>query len=181
MIQKGARNKFETSGLPLCCFFCGYDRHVDIAHKRGVMAFPGTAMIDEINDLNNLIPLCPNHHREADSGMIDLGEVKTLGERFGYFGFIPTPHTKKRPRNRRRQCGSVTLKERKKGPDVWVFRYKDGNTYRSITLGDEQKYPSKDLAQEAAESVRRAKKREFPHCALEISPPSNPPSIILHT
>lgn len=46
------------------CAICGYDKHVDIHHIEPVYS-GGT------DELENLIPLCPNHHREADAGEID--------------------------------------------------------------------------------------------------------------
>jgi hypothetical protein len=57
---------YNTSGRPYACVHCMYDKHVDIAHRKAVNEFPETTLIREINDLANLMPLCPNHHWEHD-------------------------------------------------------------------------------------------------------------------
>lgn len=54
------------------CAICKYSAHVDIAHIRPVRDFPDGALIGEINDIANLIALCPNHHWEFDHGLLDL-------------------------------------------------------------------------------------------------------------
>lgn len=52
------------------------------------------------------------------------------------------------------QRGSLTLKKRAKGPDVWSFRFREGDVYRSIIVGDVKQYPTKSLAEAAAEKTR---------------------------
>lgn len=163
LIQKGARHGYLRSGRPMCCFFCGYDHHIDIAHRRGVMDFPETTLIDEINDPGNLIALCPNHHREADSGEIDLIAAKSLEGPLGNYGFLRPPHSQKRFSGRRRQKGSLGLKERRNGPSMWVLRYTDNGAYRSILIGNQDQLPTRELAQSAAESMRRTMKKHFAH------------------
>lgn len=76
-IQKHARKAYESSGEPLRCFCCGYDRHVDIAHVRPVADFPDDALVSAINDVSNLRALCPNHHWEFDHDVLSL---ETLSE-----------------------------------------------------------------------------------------------------
>jgi integrase len=53
------------------------------------------------------------------------------------------------------QRGSVTLKKRANGPDVWSFRYKEGELYRSVILGDIKAFPSKSLAEAEADKIRQ--------------------------
>ena len=52
------------------------------------------------------------------------------------------------------QRGSITLKPRANGPDVWSFRYKEGEVYRSVIIGDVKQYPTKALAAAAADKLR---------------------------
>jgi len=52
------------------------------------------------------------------------------------------------------QKGSVTRKPRAKGPDVWSFRYKEGDIYRSVIVGDLKQFPTKSMAEAAAEKLR---------------------------
>jgi len=32
--------------------------------------------IDEVNDINNLVGLCPNHHWEVHNGLIDIETLR---------------------------------------------------------------------------------------------------------
>lgn len=57
------------------CALCHYSLHVDIAHVRPVRQFPDDALISEINNIANLMALCPNHHWEFDNGLLDLPEI----------------------------------------------------------------------------------------------------------
>ncbi len=64
----------------------------------------------------------------------------------------------KLPRRNRYQFGSLELRKRTKGPDVWLFRYWDRQnpsaTRPSITLGTVEDYPSQTDARRAAEGLR---------------------------
>lgn len=52
------------------CQICGYDKHVEVAHKRAVSSFTDNSTAKEINDPSNLVGLCPNHHWEFDNGLL---------------------------------------------------------------------------------------------------------------
>lgn len=62
------------------------------------------------------------------------------------------------PRRNRYQFGSLELRKRAKGPDVWLFRYWDRQnpsaTRPSITLGTVEEYPAQADARRAAEGLR---------------------------
>ena len=62
------------------------------------------------------------------------------------------------PRRNRYQFGSLELRKRTKGPDVWLFRYRDREipsaTRPSITLGTVEGYPTQADARRAAEGLR---------------------------
>ncbi len=70
-IRQDAYKTYEESGLPLVCI-CGYSKHVEICHKQAVSLFPDTATMIEINNLANLLALCPNCHWEFDNGLLKL-------------------------------------------------------------------------------------------------------------
>lgn len=74
-IQRDARQTYEYSGREKKCSVCPYSNHVEIAHIKSVSSFSDESLIGEINDLNNLIPLCPNHHWEFDAGILKLDAV----------------------------------------------------------------------------------------------------------
>jgi predicted restriction endonuclease len=54
------------------CLVCGYTRHVEVAHRRAVSEFDDSALMSEINSIDNLIGLCPTHHWEYDNKFISL-------------------------------------------------------------------------------------------------------------
>lgn len=71
-IRKLAQKSFEDSGKPYKCAICGYTKHVEIAHIKAVSDFDDDALVSEINNPNNLIGLCPNHHWEYDNGLLKI-------------------------------------------------------------------------------------------------------------
>ena len=71
-INRHARKTYESSGKPKVCKVCGYSLHVEICHIKDVKDFPGSALISEINHIDNLVTLCRNHHWEFDHGHIKL-------------------------------------------------------------------------------------------------------------
>ena len=73
-IQKNARATYQRSSKPNYCIVCGYDKTYEVAHIKAVSDFDDDVLISEINNINNLIALCPNHHWEFDHGKLDLSE-----------------------------------------------------------------------------------------------------------
>lgn len=71
-IRKLAEKTYKESGKPLSCSVCGYDKHIEIAHIKAVSDFDNSSTIAEINSIDNLIALCPNHHWEYDNGILKL-------------------------------------------------------------------------------------------------------------
>lgn len=66
-IQKNAKRIFEKSDKEKCCEECGYDKHYEICHIKSVSDFSDDTLISEINNIDNLKALCPNHHWEFDN------------------------------------------------------------------------------------------------------------------
>lgn len=62
----------KKSDKPCKCAICGYDKHIEIAHIKAVSEFDDSVTIAEINSIDNLIALCPNHHWEYDNGILTL-------------------------------------------------------------------------------------------------------------
>ncbi|MEP7292863.1 MAG: HNH endonuclease [Chloroflexota bacterium] len=67
-----ARQQYEKANLPRVCVNCGYDRHAEICHVKPISSFPNDAPVAVINDLANLVALCPNCHWELDHGVLRL-------------------------------------------------------------------------------------------------------------
>lgn len=69
-IRKDACRVYKQSGKEYKCNVCGYSNHVEIAHIKAVSEFDNESTLLEINDINNLVALCPNHHWEFDNKKI---------------------------------------------------------------------------------------------------------------
>jgi len=85
LVCKDARNIYSISGKDKKCYICEYDKHVDIAHIFPVSGFGGNIKISEINSIDNLICLCPNHHWEYDNKIITIrgdSSVDVFSNRF---------------------------------------------------------------------------------------------------
>ena len=63
----------ELRTLP--CANCGYDKHVELCHIKGISQFDDNAVIGEINNEENIIQLCPNCHWELDNGLLSLNKL----------------------------------------------------------------------------------------------------------
>lgn len=74
IIQKNARQVYWNSDKPKHCIVCGYSNHIEVAHVKSVSSFDDNSLICEINDIDNLIGLCPNHHWEYDNNILDLSD-----------------------------------------------------------------------------------------------------------
>jgi hypothetical protein len=71
-IQKNARLNFNKSKKEQICSICSYDKHIQVCHIKSVSSFNDNDLIIKINDIENLIALCPNHHWEYDNGLLTL-------------------------------------------------------------------------------------------------------------
>jgi integrase len=57
-------------------------------------------------------------------------------------------------RRRRYQNGCLLKEKRKTGPDVWVFRYRDGQVNRKEQIGTVEQFPTRKAAMQACELLR---------------------------
>ena len=55
---------------------CNYDHHYEVCHIKPIKDFSLNSLIYEINNKDNLIHLCPNHHWEFDNNKIDISIIK---------------------------------------------------------------------------------------------------------
>src|SRR5215470_13977049 len=62
--------------------------------------------------------------------------------------------------SRRYQNGCLYREKRKVGPDVWVFRYRDGQVNRKEQIGTVEQYPTRKAAMKACELLRANINRE---------------------
>lgn len=74
-IRKDARRTIEESKRERVCAYCHnheFDDILEVHHVKGILEFDRTATIGEINDEQNLVWLCPNHHKMLEMGLIKL-------------------------------------------------------------------------------------------------------------
>ena len=66
-IRDIARRIYQKSDKPKVCLNCGYDKHYEVAHVKAINSFPPETELSEVNNINNLIALCPTCHWEFDN------------------------------------------------------------------------------------------------------------------
>jgi len=71
-IRHRARKAYRESNLPKCCAICKYDKHYEVCHRKPISDFDPSTLVSIINDISNLIGLCPNHHWELDNGLLTI-------------------------------------------------------------------------------------------------------------
>ena len=80
-IRSHAHRVANYAELIKACNVCGYDRHVELAHKISIGSFSKESKLREVNSVDNLVYLCPNHHWELDVGILDLSDSRTMAVR----------------------------------------------------------------------------------------------------
>ena len=79
-IRQLARDVYKKCGKPRECAKCGYNKHVDICHIKDIVDYRTDTPVSVVNEPDNLIALCKNHHWELDHGLITYNVVdKTWG------------------------------------------------------------------------------------------------------
>lgn len=66
LIRTNARYLFRKHNKQICSK-CGYNKHIEVCHIKGIADFNEDSLISEVNSLSNLIGLCPNCHWEFDN------------------------------------------------------------------------------------------------------------------
>ena len=79
-IREDAEKTFkELDGNYECCI-CGYNKHIEVAHIKPVSDFSNDDTVGEINNIGNIVPLCPNHHWEFDNNRMSDEDRKKIDE-----------------------------------------------------------------------------------------------------
>lgn len=71
-IRTGSRRLAKLRGMEKVCKVCGYDTYAELCHIKDISKFPDEATMAEINSPENLVYLCPNHHKELGLGLLKL-------------------------------------------------------------------------------------------------------------
>lgn len=66
-ISKDAIKTCAEARVPKICSRCNFSLHVEVCHVKSVSSFPKDTLLSVVNDINNLIVLCPNCHWKFDN------------------------------------------------------------------------------------------------------------------
>lgn len=72
IIRKYARKFLEELSIKKECNICKFDHYVECCHIKPIHSFSKETKLKEVNSINNLVFLCPNHHKMFDLGLITL-------------------------------------------------------------------------------------------------------------
>ena len=75
-VRQRARYTYRNSDRPKYCINCGYIKHYEVCHIRAINDFPLDTTIATVNDLTNLVALCPNCHWEFDHNHLSIEEIR---------------------------------------------------------------------------------------------------------
>ena len=78
-IRKDAKRTLIESHVEKVCTYCKnheYDEILEVHHIKGILEHDIDTTINEINSLNNLVWLCPNHHTMLEKGLITLNKCE---------------------------------------------------------------------------------------------------------
>lgn len=73
-VRRQARKYMNYLNIEKKCLVCGFDICVDVAHIKKITDFNSASLIGEVNNRNNLVYLCPNHHAMLDRGLLDISK-----------------------------------------------------------------------------------------------------------
>ncbi len=76
LIRSHAARNFKQHNPILKCQNCNYNKYVEVCHIKSVSSFSPETKVSEINDITNLLGLCPNCHWEYDNGLLKLESIK---------------------------------------------------------------------------------------------------------
>ena len=71
-VRTFAKIFMEENNVEKKCQICGFNEYVEVCHIKSISSFDKNSPLSEVNSLENLIYLCPNHHVLLDLGKIDL-------------------------------------------------------------------------------------------------------------
>lgn len=71
-IRNYAQSQMNWNNIKKECKICKYDKHVEACHIKPISSFDKKTVLKEVNSLNNLVYLCPNHHWELDNKIITI-------------------------------------------------------------------------------------------------------------
>lgn len=71
-LRKQTHKKMEINNITKQCSLCDFDLVVELCHIKPISSFPETTLVKEVNSLDNMRYLCPNHHKMLDKGILKM-------------------------------------------------------------------------------------------------------------
>jgi predicted restriction endonuclease len=68
---RSAARSYSKYFLDPKCYKCGYDKHYEVCHIKDISSFTKDTKVFEVNNIKNLVHLCPNCHWEFDNNCED--------------------------------------------------------------------------------------------------------------
>lgn len=78
IVRCQARKLLEESGREQKCAICGFSEYVEACHIKAISSFPLDTKIRDVNNLNNLVYLCPNHHILLDRNKLSKEDISHI-------------------------------------------------------------------------------------------------------
>lgn len=78
-VRYAARELAKENGMN-SCKNCGYTKCFEICHIKPIHTYSHDSLISEVNDIKNLIALCPNCHWEFDHGDLTIEQINGAAE-----------------------------------------------------------------------------------------------------
>ena len=75
VITDHAQKKMSEKDDAYSCRVCGYTTYNEICHLKSVADFDDSITLDVINNIDNLVYMCRNHHWEFDHGIITIEDL----------------------------------------------------------------------------------------------------------
>lgn len=74
-IRDSAKRKYRSEIKNSRCENCGFNRHIQVCHIKSISSFSVDTLINVVNDISNLVGLCPNCHKDLDHGYLDIKNI----------------------------------------------------------------------------------------------------------
>lgn len=71
-IRSLSKEILDYFGVPKKCLVCSFDLYVEACHIKSISSFDEDTLMGVVSGHNNLVYLCPNHHKMMDKGFFEI-------------------------------------------------------------------------------------------------------------
>jgi len=80
VIRSHAKTIARINNLQKKCKICDYFKHAELCHLIPISKFPKNTKISVVNDITNLVYLCPTHHWEQENDQLSKTNLNKLNK-----------------------------------------------------------------------------------------------------